>query len=87
MTAAEARRRIQELARGGNVTFLPHAQQRMKERDISRSGVLRVLRYGARCEAYDVDGWRVFGKDEEGQDLAVGVFIEEGVLVATVMWF
>ena len=58
----------------------------MLKRDIAPRSVIRVLCYGAQCEPYDATGWRVFAKDVHGNVIAVGVYIENEVLVATVMW-
>lgn len=83
MDAATALRHIRGCATANRIRILRHAWVRGASE--GRSTRTCVTPAGARaCEAANQDRWKVFGDDQDGDELIVVVFIEAGVVVVTV---
>jgi hypothetical protein len=68
----------------GDLAYTRHARQRMRQRAIAEGDVACAL-LGARLAAAAPEGrWKITGPDLEGDDLAVVVAIDVGVVVVTV---
>lgn len=87
MTADDALRAIQALARANRIHITTHAAERMAERRITRRDIWYVLTTaGASCTAStDRPGrWRVVGADADGVETGVVAVIRDGVVVVTI---
>jgi hypothetical protein len=84
MTLAEALADIRGYARAGRVVITFHAQVRMEERGVDFEDALCALMNAARCKGVPDDRWKVWGPDRLGDELALIVALEDGVIVVTV---
>ncbi len=84
MDAATALRHIRGCATANRIRILRHAWVRMGERGAQYEDVRHALAGARACEAANQDRWKVFGDDQDGDELIVVVFIEAGVVVVTV---
>ena len=83
-------RRLRDLAARPDVLvlFTMHAEQRMRERDVSRIDVQSILRRGAVVELQEAGKWLVEGRDMDGRTIraVVAPDEEEGeIVVVTVI--
>jgi len=77
-----ASRRIRSLCRAGRWEILPHAVERMIERDVTVDDVRAVLIGAESCRAKG-KRWRLSGLDVLGQPLDLVVELTADVLVVT----
>lgn len=82
MDARRALDSIKQAVYRGRYFLAPHAQKRMRERNISFHEIRSAVMKATACQAYqdptrqtdvDVSSWRVSGVDFEGEQLDVGV--------------
>ena len=84
-TAAEALADIKGYAAAGRIEVVPHAKQRMLQRNVRRLDLENALKNAKVCvPASNPENWKVTGPDADGDDLEVVVAIEDGVVVVTV---
>jgi hypothetical protein len=79
-----AKAKILEILESGSVQTSPHCQDQMGDRDFSMRDILKVLQTGevkrGRADDDDAKGiFRVYGRDNEGDPLAVTVEINENL--------
>jgi len=85
MNAAEALATIRTHAVARRIVYTVHARQRMDQRNVTRSDVVKALSNARTCRAGDAaDKWIACGPDGDGDDLDVVVVIEAGLIVVTV---
>jgi hypothetical protein len=85
VTSAEAQALgdVRGYALANRIEYAPHARLRMRERHVSREDVRSALVTAMSCQAEPDERWKVPGVDTFGDDLAVIVVIEDGVVVVT----
>ena len=84
MDAREALQLIRGYVAAGRYVIVGHALQRMRERRVSEGDVVSALKAGRSCRPEPHERWKVVGPDLDGEDLAVVVVLEDGVVVVTV---
>lgn len=84
---ARVHRRIKKLLLEGEIMFHPHAQVRMRSRQLDTSDVLNVLRYGQITEITQTrNNWRyrMEGQTVERQAAGCVVEINGGIMIVTI---
>jgi len=82
MNSTRASRRIRSLCRAGRWEILPHAVERMIERNVTVDDVRSVLTGARSCRASGTR-WRLSGLDVLGEPLDLIVELAPDVLVVT----
>lgn len=82
MNPTRASRRIRSLCRAGRWETLPHAVERMIEREVTVEDLLSVLTGARSCRAAG-NRWRLSGKDVVGEPLDLIVELMADVIVVT----
>jgi len=81
---ADALAAIRRAGRLGEIRYVDHAYDRMKERGISRADAKKALASAGRIWPADEPGrWRVEGYDLDRTALRLVVVVERGVVVVT----
>ncbi len=84
MTPSEALADMRGYALAGRVVVTFHAGKRMRERGVFAEDVWHALQHAGRCNALPDERWKVWGPDASGDELALVVLLEDGVIVVTV---
>jgi len=75
---------IRGYAAANRIRIARHAWDRMAERGAQYEDVRHALATATSCKAQDLERWRVFGVDRDGDELVLIVVLEAGVVVVTV---
>jgi hypothetical protein len=85
MTPAEAIEAIRGYALANRILYSPHAKRRMSERGATYADVRCALETANSCVEQENHRWRTTGgEDLDGDELAVVVEFEAGLMVVTV---
>ena len=84
MTPSEALVDIRGYAGAGRIVVTFHAGRRMGERGVTFADVRHALTNAGRCSAHPEQRWKAWGPDAAGDELALAVLLEDGVIVVTV---
>jgi hypothetical protein len=83
-TPAQALRDIRGYAAAGRIEYTAHALEEMAEAQATFADVRWALTHATRAVLQANGRWKVRGPDRVGDDLALVVVLDEGVLVVTV---
>lgn len=80
-------RKLRALASSPDVTiyFTAHAEQRMRERGVSRIDIQSILRTGTVAEVQGDGRWLAQGRDQDGRTIRVVVVAEEREIEITII--